>query len=213
MSVTKQGLVISSNYNNKDVFDGTYANGDLVSFSSSAVISPTLIKTPKEHYTNYHIEMEKPSVDSWINCKSGSFTFEVGATYVWKCAVRCNECTNKITYSVRASRAVNDWVTNVIAVCSSSLADGKWHEYYVTQVINSTFTRSGSTVTSVPLFEMYSNNLTASADDNIVVDFDLTNVQVVKSDVDLPVDAFYEIDDNPFGIGSDFVRTTKIYEI
>jgi hypothetical protein len=121
---------------------------------------------------------------TWYYAKLSKYTFTSGKKYYYSVKVRCNKCSNGYI-QLRASRSDNDWVTNMRTICSASLADGEWHEYYISQTVNDTYDRSGSTVTCAPMLEIYSSNL--NGDGTVYeVDFDIKDVQVVESDCYVP---------------------------
>lgn len=144
----------------------------------------TVTKLTGERGYNYKLDYTGTGSNYWPYCIWPSYSFTAGKTYFYSVKVRCNKWSTG-ELRLRASRVANDWGTNNILVCSPSLADGKWHEYYVSQVVNETFTRSGSTLTCVPVLEFYTSNFSVEGT-AYQCDFDLKDIQVVESDVYLP---------------------------
>ena len=180
-----KGLILHYPLNNqynttiKNKYSGDYAAGMLSSQSF------TKTKLENERGWNYKITYTGTGVNNWVSGKVPNFSFTAGKKYFYSVKVRCNKCTAGSELYLRASRSDNDWVTNTIKVCSSSLADSKWHEYYVYQTINESYVRSGSTVTCNPVLEFYSSNLDREGT-VYDFDFDLKDIQVVESDVYIP---------------------------
>lgn len=133
---------------------------------------------------NYKLTKTGDGNNSWPNCAVPTYSFTSGKTYYYSVKVRCNKWTNG-TLTLRASRSSNDWVTRGVTVCSSSLADGKWHEYYTYQTINDTYDRSGTTVTCAPVLEFYCSNMNGNGT-IYDMDFDLKDIQVIESDCYVP---------------------------
>lgn len=133
---------------------------------------------------NYKMTYTGTGNNSWKSLRVPTYSFTVGKTYYYSVKIRCNKWTADTLY-LRASRSENDWATRYIAVCSTSLADGKWHEYYTYQTVNETYDRSGTTVTSNPVLEFYTG---ACVTDGFVYDFDfdIKDVQVVESNEYVP---------------------------
>lgn len=160
-------------------YSGEKADGSC----TSSVYTKT--KLSNERGYNYKLNRTGNGSDSWQSLNIGSaYSFTAGKKYYYSCKVRCNKWTAG-TLSMRAARSTNDWVTNSVVVCSTALADGKWHEYTTYQTVNSTYDRSGSTVTSNPILEFYTSNQNGSGT-VYNMDFDLKDLQVIESDVPLP---------------------------
>lgn len=134
---------------------------------------------------NYKKTYTGTGADTWFYLRYPHFTFTAGKRYYYSVKVKCNKWTGGGGLSLRASRSDNDWVTNMVTVCSPTLADGKWHEYYTSVVINSTYDRSGTTVTCDPCLEFYTGSLKTSGT-VFDMDFDIKDVQVVESDTYIP---------------------------
>lgn len=179
-----QGLVthfkLSNQYETGQVnkYSGDVAEGSL----RNTVFTKT--KLENERGYNYKLTYTGTGSNTWPNIDTGStFTFTPGKTYFYSCKVRCHTANFNIT--LRAARSGNDWVTNMRTVVSSSLADGEWHEYYVSQTINETYVRSGSTIICDPILEFYSESL-STADKVYSADFDIKDIQVIESDCYVP---------------------------
>lgn len=141
----------------------------------------TRTKLENDRGYNYKLTYTGTGSNMWFSMKAGNFSFTAGKKYYYSCKVRCHSTNFKLT--LRASRSDNDWVTNSVNVLSK--ADGEWHEYYVSQTINSTYDRSGSTVTCNPTLEFYTENL-ATSEKVYSADFDIKDVQVIESDCYVP---------------------------
>ena len=141
----------------------------------------TRTKLEDERGYNYKLTYTGTGSNNWPNMKAGNFSFTAGKKYYYSCKVRCH--STNFNMNLRASRSDNDWVTSSTNVLSK--ADGEWHEYVVPQTINSTYDRSGSTVTSNPTLEFYTDNLITSGK-VYSADFDIKDVQVIESDCYVP---------------------------
>ena len=73
-------------------------------------------------------------------------------------------------------------------------ADGKWHEYHLTQVVNSTYERSGSTITSSPRVEFYTGDMNKNGT-AYQIDIDIKDIQVMETSLSFPFkDGAFESD-------------------
>lgn len=175
-----KGLVVhyplKSQYETGQVnkYSGDVADGYLYTGSF------TRTKLEDERGYNYKITYTGTGSNNWLSMTAGNFSFTAGKKYYYSCKVRCHS-TNFYLY-LRASRSDNDWVTNMVSVLNP---DGEWHEYVVSQTINSTYDRSGSTVTCNPILEFYTDNLVTSGH-VYSADFDIKDVQVIESDCYVP---------------------------
>ena len=177
-----QGLVchykLSNQYETGQVnkYSGDVAEGSLNMYGAF-----TKTKLEGERGYNYKFSYTGNGNDRWDAMNAGStFSFTSGKKYYYSCKVRCH--SNNFGLFLRASRSDNDWVTNMTNVLNP---DGEWHEYVVYQTINSTYDRSGSTVTCNPILEFYSDNL-STADKVYSADFDIKDIQVIESDCYMP---------------------------
>ena len=169
--------------------DNQYELGKINKFSAdvaSGLVGPgsfTRTKLADERGYNYKLTRTGNGGNSWPSLGTTTFSFTVGKRYFYSVKVRCNKWTSG-ALRLRAARSSNDWVTNSVAVCSPSQADGEWHEYYTSQVINETYERSG-TVPCNPVLEFYCDN--QNGDGTLYdMDFDLKDVQVIESDEYIP---------------------------
>ena len=161
--------------NIRNKYSGDVALGNLINNEF------TKTKLADEIGYNYKLSYTGTGNDVWPCMNTGSmFSFTAGKKYFYSCKVRCH--SSNFVFLLRASRSVNDWATNVVNVLN---ADGQWHEYYVCQIINETYDRSGSTVTCNPILEFYSESL-ATAGKVYSADFDIKDIQVVESDTYVP---------------------------
>lgn len=157
-------------------YSGNVAEGSL-SMSGSF----TKTKLEGERGYNYKFSCTGDGNNRWDNMNAGStFSFTAGKKYYYSCKVRCHSTNFNLYF--RASRSGNDWVTNSTNVLNP---DGEWHEYVVYQTINSTYDRSGSTVTCNPILEFYTENLVTSGK-VYSADFDIKDVQVIESNYYVP---------------------------
>ena len=81
--------------------------------------------------------------------------------------------------SLRAARISNDWVASTIQIVNSSEADNTWRCKSVSTTIPETFDRSGTIVTSNPLWEVYSSNCNVSGT-VYTCEFDIKKVSVIN---------------------------------
>lgn len=144
----------------------------------------TVTKLANESGYNYKGTKTGDGNNSWWSFGFPHFTFTVGKRYFYSLKCRCNKFTNA-SLTLKAARSDNDWVTNGINICSSALADGQWHEYYVSQIVNETYDRSGSTVTCNPRLEAYTSNMNGNGT-VYEMNFDIKDVQVIESDTYIP---------------------------
>lgn len=141
----------------------------------------TRTKLEGERGYNYKFSYTGTGGNTWVAMNAGSsFSFTAGKKYYYSCKVRCH--SKNFNMALRASRSDNDWVTNMTYVLNP---DGEWHEYVVSQTINSTYDRAGSTLTCNPILEFYTDNLSTSGY-VYSADFDIKDVQVVESDCYVP---------------------------
>lgn len=211
MSIYKNGVWTSSNnYESEDVYNKVYITGNMPNYSTG---TNGWTKTNYSNYTNFRYDKTKPTENSWPNMSCPVFNFTIGDKYLWRCWVRCNTCTAGAILYLRASRIANDWVTISTQVCNSNLADGKWHEYYLIQTIPETFDRSGTTVTSAPVFEFYTSNLKDATTDTVIIDFDVKDIEVFHTSSYASQAAFYEADEEKAKIYKDEIRSNSFIEI
>ncbi len=147
----------------------------------------TCTKLENERGYNYKYIYMGTGTNSWKSINFPVFSFTPGKKYDYSCKVRCNACTSNIVFELRASRMNNDWTRpKGTTVCSSSLADGKWHEYHLIITLEETSDRSGTTYKTAPLIEFYTGAMTTK-DAVFSFDFDLKDVQVTECDVNTPI--------------------------
>lgn len=175
-----QGLVchyqLKSQYETGQVnkYSGDVAEGSLIANQF------TKTKLEGERGYNYKLSHTGSGGNMWASMNAGYFSFTVGKKYYYSCKVRCH--SKNFNMALRASRSDNDWVTNMTYVLNP---DGEWHEYVVSQTINSTYDRSGSTVTCCPVLEFYTESLVTSGT-VYSADFDIKDIQVIESDCYVP---------------------------
>lgn len=170
-------------------FDSQYETGQQNKFSgdvAAGLVGPgsfTRTKLADERGYNYKLTRTGNGGNSQPSLGTAAYSFTAGKRYYYSVKVRCNKQTVG-ALRLRASRSSNDQVTNSVAVCSPTLADGQQHEYYTSQVVNKTYERSG-TVTCNPVLEFYADNQNGNGT-VYDMDFDLKDVQVVESDIYVP---------------------------
>ena len=159
-------------------YKGTFFDG------KGSSLSYTITKLSDER--GYNVKGTYANTDGankWYNMQFPNYSFTAGKVYDYSCKIRVNSANHYIY--LRAARCYNDWTTTIVVPVSPSLADGKWHEYHVRQTVNSTFDRSGTTITCNPLLEFYSQSLDVSGT-TYTVDFDIKDVQVSECTVNAP---------------------------
>lgn len=193
-----KGLVLHYKLDNQNEIGTGAGNKYSNPYSEGYLSSTTFTRNKLQNERGYHYTYTYTGNgnNSWPQGCVPNFSFTVDKTYYYSCKIRCNKWTAG-TLSLRASRCNNDWVTRSVVVCSSSLADGQWHEYYTYQTIPQSFERSG-TVTSNPVLEFYCSNLNGNGT-LYDFDFDIKDIQVIESNT-------YQ----PFSDGT--FNTTTIYD-
>ena len=140
----------------------------------------TRTKLADERGYNYKLSYTGNGSNNWASMRAGNFSFTAGKKYYYSCKVRCH--SRNFNMQLRASRSDNDWVTSMVNVLNP---DGQWHEYVVSQTINATYDRAGSTVTCNPTLEFYTESLITSGT-VYSADFDIKDIQVIESDCYVP---------------------------
>lgn len=176
-----QGLVLHYK------LDSAYETSMINKYSSDVAegncssTSFTKTKLANERGYKYTYSWTGTGSNSWPNVYFPHFTFTAGKKYVYSVKVRCNTWSAG-SISLRAARCANDYYGCAsTVVCSSSLADGQWHEYYLIQQLDSTFSASGTTTNTNPHIEFTCSNLNGNGT-VYNFDFDLKDIQVVESD-------------------------------
>lgn len=115
-----------------------------------------------------------------------TFAFTVDHKYCWSVKVRCNKWTGNVL-TMRCARVSNDYASGMVSVtiCNTSLADGKWHEYYAISAIPETVVKGSTTYNCAPLMEFYTGNMNGNGT-VYDMDFDIKDIQVVESDTYVP---------------------------
>ena len=136
----------------------------------------TRTKLSNERGYKYKLSYTGTGKNMWKSLTIGShFSFTSGRTYYYSCKVRCHSKSN-IQLFLRAARCNNDWETTAVDTLN---ADGQWHEYTVSQIINANFNRGGSTVTCNPWVEFYTNNMSTDGI-SYTFDVDIKDIQVTE---------------------------------
>lgn len=156
--------------------------------ASSSMGTGTKIVDNDKTYYHYSFSYTGTGSNKWYNMEFPVFTFTSGKNHKYSCKIRINSQSSGVAWTLRAARLANDYFGCATKQIPS---DGKWHEIILTQNITTTFTYNNSTKTSSPRVEFYTGNMSVSGQ-VYSLDFDITNVQVVESDTDVP----YFIDNN-----------------
>lgn len=150
-------------------YSGNFAEGYL--YTGDYI---TRTKLPDERGYNYKLSYTGNGDSYWTQINIGnSFSFTAGKTYYYSCKARCHSKTNVGLY-FRAARSDNDWATNSVNVLND---DGRWHEYVISQTINETYDKSGSTITCHPYVEFYTRNMNENGT-TYAFDVDIKDIQV-----------------------------------
>lgn len=188
MEIKKNGTLVFKNSSlTNDVYKHQYANGNLTDYNGTY-----WTKTVNSQYSNFKMKTAKPGGNTYYPLHAPAFSFVAGQKYMYRCFIRCNKCTAGMSMNFRAARCNNDWVTTITTICSPALADGKWHEYYIIKEVPASFDRSGTIVTSAPMFEIYTGNLYSSTVDTIEVDFDIKNIEIIPLSTYSSYQGYYE---------------------
>lgn len=164
----------------RNKYSGEEAAGKL---SGSTII--TKIPLTDEKGYNYKLFYTGTGANTWPNLYLTRFSFTPGKTYYYSCKVRCNSKSNDMpAFKLRAARSDNDYGTGFKDINVLN-ADGKWHEYVLSQVINETYERNDGTITCNPRVEFYSDNLNGEGT-LYTFDIDIKDIQVVESDYEVP---------------------------
>lgn len=170
----------------RNKYEGIEAEGK----SSNNPDKTTITKLANERGYNYKVNFTSITTgNQYYAITWPTFSFTAGKTYQWSCDVRVNSCSAKYQLIMRPSRVNNDWTTSnqQVVVASSKVGKG-WIHYNSAIVVPTNFTREGSTITSNPLMQFYNNGgqTTEPAGTSWSADFDIRNIQVVESDIEIP---------------------------
>lgn len=179
-------------------YSGTQARGLATAISDNLWTATKLANEDGYHYVGTYTGT---SGNYWPSLRFPNISrtnFVAGRKYTWSAKVRCNtwsSTTKKLV--LRNSINGNDYSHGGVAVCSSALADGQWHQYSCTLTltegmqIGSTYyyltesAYNASTQTAkgymAPLVEFYSDSLNESGT-TYTMDFDIKEVQLIESD-------------------------------
>lgn len=156
-----------------DNFDGKCSSGSF-----------TVTKLSDERGYNYSASYTGTGSNTRYLFCFPTYSFTVGKTYDYSFKARVRKMG--IAISLRASRCHNDWETKAVNINN---ADGEWHEYHVRQTMSgTTFTLSGTTKTTAPELEVYTDNM-ATSGTVYEFDFDIKDVQVCECSVSAPVNS------------------------
>lgn len=136
----------------------------------------TITKLANERGYNYKFSYTGTGSNKWMNIYFPNVTFTAGKIYDYSCKTRLNSNSN-VSFYFRASRISNDWVTSTQNVCSNK---GKWIEHHIRLTLAATSDRSGTSYTTQPLIEYYTNNMSTSGT-VYSLDIDIKDIQIVES--------------------------------
>jgi len=176
-------------------YSGTQAHGGSPSYNSMW----TVTKLANEDGYNFNGTRTGTGGNYWPNFGYASINrsnFTAGKKYTWSAKVRCHTWSSG-SLALRNSIASNDYTNGSVNVCSTTLADGQWHQYSRTitltegMKIGSTFyylteeAYNASTETTKaymsPRVEFYCSN--QNGDGTVYnMDFDIKEVQLIESD-------------------------------
>ena len=163
---------LSSNKYSGDNAEGKGAGGSF-----------TITKLANERGYNYKFSYTGTGNNEWHSFYFPNVSFTAGKIYDYSCKTRCNSATNVQLY-FRASRVSNDWVTSSQNICEKT---GVWVERHIRLKLAATSERSGSTLTTSPLIEFYTNNMSTNGT-SYAVNVDIKDIQIAESpnNTDIP---------------------------
>lgn len=174
-------------------YSGTNARGD----SSGGSFTKT--KLAGEDGYNFKLTRTGTGGNSWPSLSFPGISrtkFTAGKKYTWSAKVRCHKWTSG-SFTLRNAIASNDYTNGGVNVCTTSLADGQWHQYsrtitltegmkigstfyYLTEAAYNASTETAKAYMS-PRVEFYSSN--QNGDGTVYdMDFDVKEVQLIESD-------------------------------
>lgn len=138
--------------------------------------SYTITKLANERGYNYKFSYTGTGGNEWYSFYFPNVSFTAGKIYDYSCKTRCNSATNVALY-FRASRVSNDWVTSAQNICEKT---GVWVERHIRIKLAATSERAGSTLTTSPLIEFYTNNMSTKGT-SYAVNVDIKDIQIAES--------------------------------
>lgn len=159
--------------NSINKYSGSYAEGN----------SGGLTKLSNERGYNWKFSYTGTGSDSWNSIRWPYVTFTAGKIYDYSCKVRVNSYTSNISLYFRAARMGNDWVTASINVLQNK---GEWKEYHIQLTLAATSDRSGTSYTTQPCIEFYTNSM-KTKDAVYSLDIDIKDVQIAETPNKSPV--------------------------
>lgn len=143
----------------------------------------TITKLANERGYNYKFSYTGTGKSQWHNFYFPHVSFTAGKIYDYSCKTRCNSTTN-VQLFFRASRVGNDWVASMQNICEKT---GVWVERHIRLKLAATSDRSGSTLTTSPLIEFYTNDMSTSGT-SYAVNVDVKDIQIAESpnNTDIP---------------------------
>lgn len=155
-----------------DTFDGKPAD------TSSGF---TVTKLTDERGYNFKLNYTGIGSNAWMCFSYPVASFTAGKTYDWSCKVRVHKTTTSLY--LRTARMGNDWEQSRANVASN--VNENWKEYHARLKLEATSSRSGTSYTTQPLVEFYTDNLYTKGT-VYTLDFDIKDVQFAECDVDAP---------------------------
>ena len=136
----------------------------------------TITKLANERGYNYKFSYTGTGSNKWMIIYFPNVTFTAGKVYDYSCKTRLNSNSN-VSFYFRASRMSNDWDTSSQNVCSNK---GVWVERHIRLTLAATSDRSGTSYTTQPLIEYYTNNISTSGT-VYSLDIDIKDIQIVEA--------------------------------
>ena len=176
-------------------YSGTNAHGE-----PSGNTGPfTITKLANEDGYNFKLTRTGTGSSSWPNLTFPGLSntnFTAGKKYTWSAKVRCHKWTSG-SFALRNAIARNDFTNGGVNVCTTSLADGQWHQYsrtitltegmnigttfyYLTEGAYNASTETTKAYMS-PRVEFFSSD--QKTEGTVYdMDFDIKEVQLIESD-------------------------------
>lgn len=114
-------------------------------------------------FTRYTFTYTGTGSSNWFWLAYPYFSFTAGKRYWYSCKVRVNSMASTTTLSFRAARIGNDYdaASKPVGISSSNVGKG-WYTISTYQDLQATSTRSGTSNTTNPRIEFYTNDIGAS---------------------------------------------------
>lgn len=142
----------------------------------------TMTKLSDERGYNFKLNYTGTGSSTWMCIQYPVAKFTAGKTYDYSCKVRTHKMSNA-NLGLRTARMSNDWEKQVAVVTTSTYE--VWKEFHGRIKLEATSTRSGTTLTTAPLVEFYTNDLKTSGT-VFTLDFDIKDVQFAECESSAP---------------------------